>query len=70
MDYISPQGVITKVGMANGIAVYTPNTIRQFQFKLLNVPGIDYKSGKLRIIYSAPSDVKPAKYAEAELLLQ
>ncbi len=70
VDYISPQGVITKVGMANGIAVYTPNTLRQFQFKLLNIPGIDYKSGKLRIIYSAPSDVKPAKYAEAELLLQ
>jgi P pilus assembly chaperone PapD len=70
VDHISPQGKITRVGAANGVAVYTPNTIRRFQFNLYKVPGIDYKSGTIRIIFSAPSDVKPAKYAEAELLLQ
>ena len=36
---------------------------------LKNNPGIDFKTGKIRVIYSAPSDVKPEKYAEAELIL-
>jgi P pilus assembly chaperone PapD len=68
-DHVSVEGKITRVGTANGVAVYTPNAIRRFQFNLNKIPGIDYKSGTLRIIYSAPSDVKPARYAEAELLL-
>lgn len=70
VDHISPLGKITRVGVANGVAVYTPNTIRRFQFDLNKLPGIDYRLGTLRITYSAPSDVKPAKYAEAELSLQ
>ena len=69
VDHISPPGKITRVGAANGVAVYTPNTIRRFQFNLNKIPGIDYKSGTLRIIYSAPSDVKQLRYAEAELKL-
>ena len=70
VDHISSQGKVTRVGVANGVAVYTPNTIRQFQFNLNKVPGTDYSSGTLRIRYSAPSDVKPARFAEAEVLLQ
>ena len=70
VDHISPQGKITRVGVANGVAVYTPNTIRRFRFNLNNVPGVDFKAGTLRVIYSAPSDVKPVRYAEAELALQ
>jgi hypothetical protein len=69
VDYISVQGKITRVGTANGVAVYTPNTSRQFQMNLIKVPGVDYKNGTLRVIYSAPSDVKPLRYAEAELTL-
>ncbi|MBP8959520.1 MAG: molecular chaperone [Bacteroidales bacterium] len=68
--HISPEGKETKVGAANGIAVYTPNTIRNFRLNLQNVPGVDYNSGKLKAIFSAPSDVKPEKYAEAELMLK
>ena len=69
VDYISTQGKKTRVGIANGIAVYTPNTVRRFQFNLNNLPGVDYRSGTLRVIFSAPSDVKPERYAEAELAL-
>ena len=69
VDYISLQGKITRVGIANGVAVYTPNTIRRFQFNLNRLPGVNYREGTLRIIYSAPSDVKPVRYAEAELKL-
>ncbi len=69
VDHISPQGKITRVGVANGVAVYTPNLIRKFQFNLNKVPGVNFSSGKLRVVYSATSEVKPARYAEAELEL-
>lgn len=70
VDYVSPQGTLTRVGAANGIAVYSPNSVRYFKFNLNKVSGLDFRSGKLLVVYSAPSDVKPARYAEAELLLR
>ena len=69
VDHISVQGKTTRVSIASGVAVYTPNTVRRFQLSLNKVPGVDYNTGTLRVIYSAPSDVKPQRYAEAELNL-
>lgn len=69
VDHISPQGKITRVGIASGVAVYTPNTKRRFQFVLNRVPGVEYKTGTLRVIYNSSSDVKPVRLAEAELPL-
>jgi hypothetical protein len=69
VDHISTQGKVTRVGIANGVAVYTPNKIRRFQFNLNKIAGVDFRSGTLRVIYSAPSDVNPMRYAEAELML-
>jgi len=70
IDHISPQGTVTRVGVANGVAVYTPNTIRRFEVTLINTKDVDLTTGRLLITYSAPSDVKPEKYAEAVLLLK
>lgn len=70
VDHVSPQGKVTRVGIANGIAVYTPNLLRHFQMNLNNKAGVDFKSGKLVLIFSAPSDVKPARYADGELVLR
>ena len=70
IDHISPQGTITRVGIANGLAVYTPNASRKFQMNLNPVQGVDFTSGKLRVAFSASSDVKPERYAEAELVLR
>jgi P pilus assembly chaperone PapD len=70
VDHISLQGKTTRVGMANGVAVYTPNSIRKFEFNLMKIAGVNYKEGTLRVTYSAPSDVKPLRYAEAELALK
>jgi P pilus assembly chaperone PapD len=70
VDHVSHQGVITRVGIANGVAVYTPNNKRHFVLNLINTAGIDLKSGKLVVTFSAPSDLKPEKYAEAELILK
>jgi hypothetical protein len=69
VDYIGTDGKITRVGVANGVAVYTPNTTRKFRLNLNNMPGVDFSAGTLRVLYSAPSDVKPERYAEAELTL-
>jgi hypothetical protein len=70
VDHVSPQGIVTRIGAANGVAVYTPNTVRRFQINLNKVAGLDLRSGKLKVVFSAPSDVKPVKYAEAELILR
>jgi hypothetical protein len=70
VDHISFQGKITRIGIASGVAIYTPNKTRKFILNL-NIPeGVDVKSGKLKVTYSAPSDLKPEKYAEAEITLQ
>jgi hypothetical protein len=69
VNYISTQGKVTRVAMIKGIAVYTPITNRRFSFNLDKVPGVDWHSGKLHIIYETPVDVKAAKLAEAEVLL-
>jgi hypothetical protein len=69
VDYVSSNGTITRVGTANGIAVYTPNSIRRFQFDLNDLPEVDYKSGTLLVSFSSSSDVQPEKFAEAELIL-
>jgi len=70
IDHISPQGKVVRVGIANGIAVYTPNTKRIFQLNLNPAPGINLKTGKLKITFSTSSDVKPAVLSEAELVLR
>jgi hypothetical protein len=69
IDYISTEGKITRVGIANGVAVYTPNSLRRFQLNLNTSKDINFRKGTLRVIYSASSDVKPVRYAEAEIAL-
>jgi P pilus assembly chaperone PapD len=70
VNHISSQGKVTRVGVANGIAVYTPNLVRNFAVNLTPPEGVNLRSGKIRVTYSAPTDVKPEKYAEAELVLR
>jgi P pilus assembly chaperone PapD len=69
VTYVSPQGKVTKVGTVKGIAIYTPNVLRKFQYVLERPQGVDYHKGKLHILYSAPTDAKSAKLAEADVAL-
>lgn len=69
VNHISPTGKITPVGEINGIAVYTPTARRRFSILLNEKPGINYKSGKLQIIYASPADAKSSKMAETEFAL-
>jgi len=65
-EYISPQGKITSVGLVKGVAVYTPTRKRQFRIDLNTTPGINYHSGKIRVIYSAQANGKTKTEAMAE----
>lgn len=63
--HIAPGGTVTSVGIAKGVAVYTPNPRRKFSFNLIGGETVDFHSGRLIVTFSAPSDVRPEKYAEA-----
>ena len=69
INHISPEGIKTIVGIANGIAVYTPNNLRKFKLNLINTEGIDLKSGKLELTFSSSSDLDTEIYAVSELIL-
>lgn len=68
VDHISNEGKVTHVGVVNGLAVYTPNTIRHFKLLLDKTAGVNYNSGKLHLVYSDQS-VKSVKLAEEEISL-
>jgi len=69
VDHIPAQGKTIRVGTVRGIAVYTPNSIRRFRMPLENAKGVDYHSGKLKVVYTTPSNHKPVTITEAELIL-
>jgi len=68
VDYISKDGKVIRVGAVKGLAVYTPNKSRSFRLLLNNVPGVNYRSGKLRVVYEDQSS-RPLKLAEKEVTL-
>ncbi|MEI6434454.1 MAG: molecular chaperone [Bacteroidota bacterium] len=70
VTYISKDGKETKVASVKGVAVYTPNLSRRFQCNLDRIPGVDYKSGKLHIVFTTPVDTKLQKLAEADYILK
>jgi hypothetical protein len=69
VDFISPEGKVTRVATVNGLAVYTPTLKRQHHMELNKIPGIDYHSGKLHITFSKQAEEKSLKIAEGDLLL-
>lgn len=69
VTYQSPSGKKAIVGNVKGIAVYTPNRRRQFQVDLDRTLGFDYGKGKFHVEFTAQSDQKNAKLAEADLEL-
>lgn len=67
--HTSPQGRETVVSAINGIAVYTPNALRNVTVDLISDTPVNYNSGKISISFYSQSDVRPVTYAEAELTL-
>ncbi|HKZ68289.1 MAG TPA: hypothetical protein VJ111_18100, partial [Chitinophagaceae bacterium] len=55
VDYISEQGKVTRVAMAKGLAVYTPNAQRHFRLLLDKNPEVNYHTGTLHIVFTDQS---------------
>jgi hypothetical protein len=72
VEYISPQPLerVTQVGIVQGIAVYTPNQKRNCIIRLINSPSIDYRHGKLLIVYTAQREDRNTEIAKAELQMR
>jgi P pilus assembly chaperone PapD len=74
--HISPDGKSTEVGAARGLAVYTPNKLRNFQLDLDRTKKVDLRTGKLKVVYELQKNDKqvvagkPATMAEADIVLQ
>ncbi len=66
VDYILGDET-TQVGIARGLAVYTPKEIRHFKLNLNNK--FDYSKGKLKVVYKTNNDLKPVALAQEELIL-
>jgi hypothetical protein len=66
INYISPEGKITTVGIANGLAVYTPATKRYYNLALNQAPGVYFQKGSLQVIYSYGAE----KNAEERVVLR
>jgi hypothetical protein len=54
------------VGLANGVAVYTPNLTRSASLPLQAPPGVALRQGYLRLTYSR-AEKGNAPMAEAEI---
>lgn len=66
--YTPRRGKPLVVGLASGLAVYTPNAIRSGGLALRPPPGVDLRDGFLRLTYSKV-DKEHAPMAEAEIRL-
>ena len=69
VDYISLDGKKIRVSKVMGLAVYTPNEIRNFNLPLDKNQGINYHTGSLYIAYTTQADTKSVKLAVTELKL-
>lgn len=69
VDHISLQGKVTRIGIAKGMALYTPNLVRHFNLLLNKNEGIDYHKGSLHVVYATQPDAKSVKIAETVLTL-
>ncbi|HEX8376615.1 MAG TPA: hypothetical protein VF602_02280 [Pedobacter sp.] len=70
IKYIAPDGTERQVGVAKGLAIYTPNKKRYFTLELEQNKEIDYHKGKLKIIFSTPDEEKQVTIAESALALK
>ena len=67
VNHISTDGKITAVGVAKGMALYAPNSIRQFNLMLDKNAQVNYHVGKLQVLYTTQPDAKLIKMAETTL---
>lgn len=69
VTYISPDGTNIPIGAVNGIAVYTPNVTRKFNYLLDKNLTVNLSGGSIKVEYFSQSDRNPAKLAESLLII-
>ena len=69
VEHISKEGEVSLVGKTKGIAVYTPNLLRQCELNLKTNKEINYNNGKLLLKYSDRREDKDTFVAKEELPL-
>jgi hypothetical protein len=69
ISYIAPNGKATKIGLEEGVAVYTPNLLRRLEVALDNNSSVDLSKGKIHVAYTSQSETRTVKLAEADLAL-
>ena len=69
VEHTKPGKEPLQVGIVRGIAVYTPNTLRNFSLQLRPPEGVNLSSGKLTVRYISGSEASPEVFATSELSL-
>lgn len=69
VTYVSLSGKLTKVGTMRGLAVYTPNLLRNIVIELKSSSEVNFKDGKLQFSYTDTKNGRTEQLAVAELAL-
>jgi P pilus assembly chaperone PapD len=69
VTYVTEQGESIEASIVRGVAVYTPNKLRNFTMDLQKLPSIVYNKGKLVVKFQAQNDSKAEVFAQKELIL-
>jgi len=51
VTYTPKEGLPTVIGLSNGVAVYTPNTVRHYEIPLSAGPDVSITDGNIRIVF-------------------
>jgi hypothetical protein len=70
ITHTSAEGIKRQVGIARGIAIYTPNSKRHFTLDLDQHKDVNYRQGKLDISFSTIRDAQTVPLADASLALK
>lgn len=62
-EHIAADGKVSQIGIAKGLAVYTPNAVRHFSLPLTKASKINFNTGKLHVVYYDQTS-KATKLAE------
>ncbi len=68
-NYISKDGVETQVGYAKGISIYTTNKKRYFELPLQTKDGVNYKEGRVHLVFRNQDKDKKEVLAETSIAL-
>jgi hypothetical protein len=68
VDYLSPEGKEIRVATVKGMALYTPNTVRNFWILLDHSQGLNYHKGSLHVVFTDRSG-KTEKLVQTQVYL-